>query len=294
MLACRWQLSGCMICFGSGLDWVENRHFCEVVGDRLSRYSPVMRMHLLSGGRLKMQQRVYYPSDGSGAVMDLPVSCALFKHSQANVLFDTGCHPDAALDGPSRWGEYAKHTEPIFEANEAVIGQLALAGLSVADVDLVICSHLHYDHCGCNAFFPQASVIVQELELAAASKEGARTKGYLRREWETPSQLTTIDGQHDVFGDGRLTLLHLPGHTPGMMGAMAQFDRDGVYLIASDAVPVAECLSQQTIPANNVDPGQFTRSVEEVLRLQQGGASVIFGHDARQWDQLKTGSYCYE
>ncbi len=107
-----------------------------------------MRMHLLSGGRLRMRARGYFPRAERGETFELPVSCALFKHAQGNALFDTGCHPDAATNAVERWGEqHAGYSVPIFAREDAVASQLHHAGLTAGDVDLVICSHLHYDHC---------------------------------------------------------------------------------------------------------------------------------------------------
>ena len=105
-----------------------------------------------------MQRRVYYPDAPAEAWFEMPVSSALFRHAQGNALFDTGCHPDAAIDGAARWGAHARYSEPIFTPEEAVTHQLARAGLVAGDIDLVICSHLHYDHCGCNAFFANATI----------------------------------------------------------------------------------------------------------------------------------------
>src|SRR6201996_5270700 len=119
-----------------------------------------MRMHLLSGGRRRMRARASYPRAERGETFDLPVSCALFRHVQGNALFDTGCHPDAATKAVERWGEaHAGYSVPIFAAEDAVVSQLRHAGLGADDIDLVICSHLHYDHCGCNAFFPKATLV---------------------------------------------------------------------------------------------------------------------------------------
>ena len=56
-----------------------------------------MRMHLLSGGRLRMRRSVFYPAAARDETVELPVVCALLRHTQGNVLFDTGCNPQAAI-----------------------------------------------------------------------------------------------------------------------------------------------------------------------------------------------------
>ena len=174
------------------------------------------------------------------------------------------------------------------------MGQLPKLGLTAQDVDLVICSHLHYDHCGCNAFFDRATVICQARELAAARAGDAERQGFLRQEWDVGTAIQAIEGEHDVFGDGRLTLIPLPGHTPGSMGAHAVLDRSGAFLLASDAAPVAASLNERTVPKNTWDPALYLASLDEIARHANDGATVLFGHDDAQWRTVRTGALHYD
>ena len=241
-----------------------------------------------------MRRDVYYPEAVRDETFEMPVSCALLKHAQGNVLFDTGCHPDAAVDGEARWGAAARYCEPIFAPEDAVVHQLPAAGLTADDIDVVVCSHLHFDHCGCNAFFRNATVICHALELEAARTRNAVAMGYHRNDWDFAEPIETIDRQHDVFGDGRLTLVPMPGHTPGMMVAIAALDRSGAFLLASDAVPVGASLRRRYAPKNTVDVDDCLASLEETTRLEKAGATVIFGHDDAQWTSLRKGAAFYD
>ncbi len=252
-----------------------------------------MRLHMLSGGRLRMRRGVYYPGAERDQTVDLPVSCALLKHRQGLILFDTGCHPSVATDADARWGPLARLMRPLFTTQDTVISQLPLAGVEAGDVDVVICSHLHPDHCGCNAFFPNATVLAQASEVAAARAETGPSQGYLAVEFEHPNPIKPVEGQHDLFGDGRITLLHVPGHTPGMMAAHVVLDRDGAFVLASDAVAVRAHLDRRYAPKNTWDVEQALRSIEAIAHLQRDGATVLFGHDAEQWAGLRTGAEYY-
>ncbi len=55
-----------------------------------------MKMHLLSGGRLRMRKSIFMPDADKSETIELSVSCALLRHGQGNVLFDTGCHPSVS------------------------------------------------------------------------------------------------------------------------------------------------------------------------------------------------------
>ena len=177
-----------------------------------------MKMHLLPCGRVRMRKSIFLPAE-RGETIELPVSSALLRHGQANVLFDTGCHPTVAEDPEGRWGGLAKVMVPVMQPGEHVLTGLAGLGLGPDDIDVVINSHLHPDHCGCNSFFRKATFLVHAAELAAVRAAGSEAAGYLAADWDQPMPFDEIESQRDVFGDGRIVLLPLPGHTPGSMGA---------------------------------------------------------------------------
>lgn len=117
-----------------------------------------MKMQFLSGGRLRARKATYYPDADRSEMIEIPVISALLRHRQGNVLFDTGCHPSVVDDPQARWGELAKTVVPIMRKSDNVLTSLKAIGVEPEDIDVVMCSHLHPDHCGCNAFFKRATV----------------------------------------------------------------------------------------------------------------------------------------
>jgi len=256
-----------------------------------------MKMHFLSGGRLRMRKAIYLPSAERSETFELPVPSVLLRHAQGNVLFDTGCHPSVATspaDAEARWGSLIRVMTPIMAANDNVLRGLASLGLTPNDIDVVVCSHLHPDHCGCNAFFKRATLIVHARELAAARAPGAEAQGYLPVDWDYPLRTDAIEGERDVFGDGRIVLLPLPGHTPGTMGALVRLERTGEFLLAADTVSLRETLDQGVIPKNTWNAEALSKSLAEVRAIAARGATVICGHDDRQWQTLRKGADAYE
>lgn len=253
-----------------------------------------MKMHLLSGGRLRMRKSIFLPDADRTETIELPVSCALLRHPQGNVLFDTGCHPSVTDDAQARWGGLAKLMTPIMAANDNVVSGLADVGLSCDDVDVVICSHLHPDHCGCNTFFKRATVIVHKKEIEAARMTGAENAGYIAAEWERSAPLDTIDGQRDVFGDGRIVLLPFPGHTPGSIGALVALERSGAFLLAADTVSLSAAIDRDVLPRNIWNAEALTKSLTEIKQLRKQGTTVLCGHDDAQWQTLKKGADAYD
>ncbi len=253
-----------------------------------------MKMHLLDGGRLRMKKRIFVPEAEREDTIELPVISALFRHRQANVLFDTGCHPSVEENAEQRWGGLAKLMTPIAPPNTNVITGLAALNLQPDDIDLVINSHLHPDHCGCNEFFPNASFICHEAELAAAKEKNAEGQGYRRIEWEHSRPIEGISGSRDLLGDGRLVTIPLPGHTPGTMGLTAGLDRSGEFFLVSDAVSLMRHLERDEAPRNTWNADLLFASYAEIRRLQTSGATVICGHDDEQWQALKNGADAYD
>jgi len=252
-----------------------------------------MKMHILSGGRLRMKKKVYHAQAQSEEMIDLPVSCYLLKHPQGNVLFDTGCHPSIQSDAQSRWGNMAKAMVPIGAPDENVIDDLAKLNMTPLDIDVVVNSHFHTDHCGCNAFFKKATVICHAKELENAQKEDAATMGFLRMDWDHPMPIETIQGEKDLFGDGKIVLLPMPGHTPGMTTALVDLDQDGSFLLASDAVALQHNLETRSNPRNTWDQEASFQSLDEIARIFDSGSKVIFGHDIDQWRGLRKGMISY-
>ena len=253
-----------------------------------------MKMHLLPCGRLRMRKSIFLPAAERSETIEIPVSSALLRHRQANVLFDTGCHPSVPENPEARWGGLTKIMVPIMQPGEHVLTGLAGLGLQPDDIDVVINSHLHPDHCGCNAFFRKATFLIHGDEITAARAPGSETAGYLAAEWEQPMPIDAITGQRDVFSDGRIVLVHLPGHTPGSISALARLDRSGTFLLAGDTVSLRETLDTGIIPRNTWNGEALTKSLEEVRKIEAAGATILCSHDADQWSTLRKGADAYD
>jgi glyoxylase-like metal-dependent hydrolase (beta-lactamase superfamily II) len=241
-----------------------------------------------------MKRSIYVPGADRSELFDLPVSSALIRHKQGNVLFDTGCHPSVVDNAAERWGSLAKIMKPVMGAQEMLLPSLACVGLEADDIDVVVNSHLHTDHCGCNEFFRKATIVLHAKELEAASSAGAEAAGYLRKDWDTGQPIEALDGERDLFGDGRIVLVPLPGHTPGMLGALVSLDRDGQFLLASDTISLRHSLDTDTAPRNTWNAETLLKSFEEVRRIEKSGATVICGHDDEQWQSLRKVEAGYE
>jgi len=102
------------------------------------------------------------------------------------------------------------------------------------DVDAIVNSHLHFDHCGNNHLFPNAEIYVQQKEL-----EIARTTLYTVREWfdYDSARLHAVSGDNEIC-DG-VKILSTPGHTPGHQSVLIESQKKR-SLIAAQAAFTAD------------------------------------------------------
>jgi N-acyl homoserine lactone hydrolase len=253
-----------------------------------------MKLNFLAAGRLRMKKSIYVPGADRSEMIDLPVSSALIRHKQGNVLFDTGCHPSVVENAEQRWGSLAKVMKPLMTESETLLPSLACVGLGPDDIDVVVNSHFHPDHCGCNQFFRKATVLAHAREVEAAKAPGAEQAGYLRADWDYGQPIESVAGEKDLFGDSSIVLVSLPGHTPGTLGALVSLDRDGQFLLASDSVSLRQHLDADVAPRNTWNVDEQLKSFAEIRRIEKTGATVICGHDDQQWQGLRKGPEGYE
>ena len=135
--------------------------------------------------------------------------------------------------------------------------QLRALGVGPRDVRLIVLTHLHIDHDGGLAAFPQARVLVSAGERAAAAGLKGRLNGHLPQRWPTsfdPEPLVLADEPYGPFArsrrltaDGALVALPTPGHTASHV-SVALDDGDRRIVLVGDAA-----YSQDNLLAGRVD-----------------------------------------
>ena len=84
--------------------------------------------------------------------------------------------------------------------------------------------------------------------------------------------IDAIDGERDLFGDGRIVLVPLPGHTPGTIGALVVLENSGAFLLASDTVSLRATLDTGIIPRNTWNADALEKSLAEIDRIEKSAA----------------------
>src|SRR5215471_9729263 len=106
--------------------------------------------------------------EGGDGRADLAIPAYLIEHPKGTALFDSGMHPDCQRDPRARAGErIASLFSFDYHPGEEVSARLEAIGRDPGKIDLLINSHLHFDHVGGNATIPNATVVVQRKEWDA-------------------------------------------------------------------------------------------------------------------------------
>src|SRR5262249_16061208 len=206
----------------------------------------MLRVYALCGGHLDLDQTIFFPDRPPGTRWTVPIPCWLVRppegrrvvRREGGVGVDGGITGEATVEPVARLGESrARRFGVRSRPDEEVVSQLALLGLEPADVDVVANSHLHFDHCGGNEFFPRATILVQRREMEAARDPALLQRGRYGpspRDYDHPLAYRLVDGEHDVFGDGTVVLIRTYGHTPGHQSLWVRSEH-GPLVMTADA-----------------------------------------------------------
>lgn len=223
---------------------------------------------------------------GKEGKIRFPVPAYLIDHPQGKVLFDTGLHPQCAHDAPGRIGFLSEFFQVQFREGEDIKSRLEALDIDANRIEFLVNSHLHFDHTGGNELVPNAKIIIQEKEWEAGqTPEFIKDNGYSKADYNHGHLIQTVNGEHDVFGDGTIVTIPTFGHTPGHQSLKVRLDSGDVILTA-DACYLKETLTNLHLPGLVHNRSQMLDSLLLLRKLQRAGARIFYGHDPEFWQQV--------
>lgn len=215
--------------------------------------------------------------------VDITFTMFYVRADDLHIVVDTGVPPQ---------NETAAHHFPMARTDEQdPVATLAALGVGADDVNVVVNTHLHWDHCANNHLFTNATIYAQRSELQyAIAPLPLHRHAYDEVELDhgrclalpafLRSKLTLIEGD---FTLGRsVRVLHTPGHTPGSQSLLV-YGND-TYLLPGDNIPLQSNLTgaQFTPNALHVDLESYYRSIQ---RSTAEADVILPGHDTRVFDR---------
>jgi glyoxylase-like metal-dependent hydrolase (beta-lactamase superfamily II) len=249
--------------------------------------SSVERLYVLNCGEgVAGDISRWSPGVNEGKSMDFVDNCYLIKHAQGWFLWDTGLS-DAVASMPNGLAP-ADPKAVYWRRPKTLAAQLDQLGVMPADLKAMAVSHTHPDHIGNIEMFPTTMLYVQKAEY---EWPGANSEPRFK-----PSHpVTKLEGDHDVFGDGSLTILSTPGHTPGHQSLLVKLPHTGGVVLSGDAVHFKGNWDNRGVPAINFNKEQTLASMQKISEtLTKEKAQLWINHDKAQRDGLKMSPEFYD
>jgi len=207
----------------------------------------------------------------------------LIKGEDTLILVDTG-------GSDEKWAK--KYHHPINQSEEMKpVNALKKFDVKPEDINIIINTHLHWDHCFNNDIFKNAKIYVQRDEIRFAISPIPTQYSYyesyqigMTPKWiESMNRFVTVDGDYNIK-EG-IDLITLPGHTPGFQGVLVNTTK-GKYLIAGDCVGLMEnweigTMGEPTPSGIHVSLEDYYESFKKMKRLCD---YVLPGHDEKVFE----------
>ncbi len=189
-----------------------------------------------------------------GQKKTLTDSCYLIRNGENYLLWDTGLPGELAGTSATSGG----YTTSV---KTRVVDQLRQIGVSPERVNFVGISHNHFDHIGQAADFTKATLLIGAEDWEASKKNEGTAPRFAP--WiKGGAKVEPIARDHDVFGDGSVTILDMPGHTPGHQALLVRLPRTGNVLLSGDLYHFTENFRSGGMPSFNTDRADTLASMD--------------------------------
>ncbi len=206
-------------------------------------------------------------SNEETSVRELFVPCYLLQHDQHLMVWDAGL-PLADVGQTSGNSRY----------ETSFLDQLAAMDIAPSDIDLVAFSHMHYDHVGAANAFTESTLLIQEAEAVAAFEHGQDNPVFRPELYSDlgETKRRSLNGDHDVFGDGSVRILSAPGHTPGHQVLYLELNNYGPLILSGDLYHFEASRALRRFPVFNTSAEDTLKSMDKIESLVESSAATFW------------------
>jgi 4-pyridoxolactonase len=243
------------------------------------------KVYILDGGTLVIDGFHAFWNRGPGGELRFPCYSVLVEHRDGLYIFDTGydlAHVQKVLP----------FEKPIQTQEQTIPGALAKLKRKPADIDYVINSHYHFDHCGGNKHLSEACTVCHARELEACScHQPFEHLGYSDLSF-APELAGKTEPALDIYtpkfetvtGDQELAkglwLFETPGHTAGHYSMMVELADRRPMLFTADACYSKKNMDMMCISSFHLDPTANLKSMTRLKDLAaKHDAELFYSHD---------------
>lgn len=231
----------------------------------------------------------------------LPVSAYFIAHPKGNLLVDCGWHrsmsPKGELDRKAQIKSLGSRllylvNQGRVETGAAVDEQLAALGIRPSELDYVLLTHLDCDHVsGLELVKDAKHILVSNDEIRCSKKKSPVNRVRYQSKWWRGCQMEGFDWNDtegpcgrafDLFGDGSVKMIHIPGHCDGLCAVKIRNDVGKYVLLASDGGYAASSWDEMITPGVCMDKAAQKRSLAWLREQSRCGdcLAILANHDA--------------
>jgi len=200
----------------------------------------------------------------------LPVNVYLVQEKGRNILIDAG---------PGTSEKYDKDKYEIDKPRN-LLPTLSELGIHACDIDMVILTHLHFDHsdgtvtADGSAVFKNALHIINETEWDYFLKFGGVSRRELLSDLSSKVEFKLIEGDLEVFEN--LRIVHFPGHTAGFQYVEATDNEGNKHIFVGDIIPTVWHLNNSNSEETEHDSQALDDVKNSILENAAESGSIIY------------------
>ena len=271
-----------------------------------------IKIHVLHTGQVRVSPALPFGGDcniikASGITTPkdkwlwLPVSAYLIEHPKGRILVDCGWHREMSPQGIFDKKAQIKSLGSIFlyhinqgmiEKGAAIHEQLEKMGLTPADLDYVILTHLDCDHAnGLKQVADARQILISRTEMEFASKKSIVNRIRYQHCWWEGVNISLFDWNssegpfhrsYDLFGDGSVVMVNIPGHCDGLCAVKIKNEDGKFVLLYSDGGYATKSWKEMITSGVAEDKKQQYQSLEWIRQQSMDANCIesIANHDA--------------
>ena len=229
----------------------------------------------------------------------LPIYAWVIEHPEGLIVVDSGETARVNEKGyfPG-WNLYfRRNVREWIEPEEEIGPRMRALDLSPGDVRTVIMTHLHTDHAGGLAHFPQAEILVDRRAYEVATGRFGQLLGFLPRRWPDWFRPTLVDlpprplgpfpRSLDLTAEGDVTIVPTPGHTEGHLSVIVR-GNDTTFFLAGDASYLKQTMVEQQVDGIGLSAATARLTLRRIAHFVAQQPTVYLpSHDPRSGARLR-------
>ncbi len=249
-----------------------------------------LRLYTFNCGDIKvLDLNVMDDTDSyAGQTKDLSDSCYLIQHRNEYMLWDTGL--PTALIGKTE--EERKNGAFLPSLQTPLVELLAGIDVKPENIKKIGISHVHFDHIGQAANFKGANLLIGEKDYNLLFSGETAAEGFDKaplENWAAGTSVTKVSGDYDVFGDGSVIMLSMPGHTPGHSSLQVNLKNSGTIILSGDLYHFHENMENGRLPDFNTSREETLASFAKMKeKIDETKARFIIQHDPEDFKSMPT------